>query len=272
MSWFEIYQVDAFTDQLFKGNAAAVVPLSDWLADDVLLAIAQENNLSETAYVKTVGDGHVEIRWFSPLCEIDFCGHATLAAALVMFNRQPDLPKLIVDTRFVGQLAVTRHHDGWFELDFPQRAPVVLEQVPAELLQGLTVAPLQVLRNQQAYFAVYDDASVVQSLAPDLLLLKQLAPYDVVVTAPGKGVADDQFDMVSRYFWPANGGDEDPVTGSIHAGLAPYWAERLGKTELLAYQASKRGGLLKLTLQGERVLVKGQAVLYLEGKIRVPQA
>lgn len=269
MSWYDIYQVDAFTDQLFKGNAAAVVPLQDWLADELLLAIAQENNLSETAYVKQIATGHVEIRWFSPICEIDFCGHATLAAALVVFNGQPELQRLVVETRFVGQLAVTRHQDGWFELDFPNRAPVEISEVPAALLQGLQRPPRQVLRSAQAYFAVYDKASDVEALTPDMAALKQLAPYDVVATAPGD--LGSAYDMVSRYFWPANGGDEDPVTGSIHAGLAPYWAARLGKSQLLAYQASKRGGVLKLSVQGERVLVKGQAVLYLQGKIRLPE-
>lgn len=265
-----IYQVDAFTSELFKGNPAAVVPLAQWLDDYQLLEIAKENNLSETAYLLQEADDHYQIRWFSPLCEIDFCGHATLASALVLFRQSPQLQKVRFSTRQVGDLWVSRGADDWLEMDFPTRPPELVAQIPDELLAGLSKAPQQVLRSPQAWFVVYANADDVLGLRPDLELLKQLWPYDVVVTAPAQGVAEGQYDFISRYFWPANGGAEDPVTGSIHAGLAPYWGERLGKTALLAYQASARGGELRLNLQGDRVLVAGQAQLYLQGHILVP--
>lgn len=265
-----IYQVDAFTDQLFGGNAAAVVPVTHWLPDAMMLQIAAENNLSETAFVREVAPGHVEIRWFSPLTEIDFCGHATLAAAEVWFRLQPDLECLRVSTQKVGDLTVQKGSDGWHLMDFPERLPTPMTEVPAALLDALPIAPVEVLRSAQAWFVVYAEAQDVVTLTPNLALLKQLGPYDVVVTAPAGNFGDGQYDFVSRYFWPANGGDEDPVTGSIHAGLAPYWGDRLAKTQLLAYQASTRGGVLRLALSNQRVQVSGQARLYLQGQIFIP--
>lgn len=261
-----IYQVDAFTDTLFSGNSAAVVPLSAWLDDAKLLLIAQENNLSETAYLLELNKGHYFIRWFSPITEIDFCGHATLASAFVLFQLQPEHTEISFSTQAVGDLTVTKQGD-WLQMNFPQRPALPVAEVPAVLLEALGVAPLKVLQSAQAWFAIYDNAAQVAALKPDMQLLKQLGPWDMVATAPGLGFKEGQYDFVSRYFWPANGGDEDPVTGSIHAGLAPYWAEQLGKTELLAYQASKRGGVLRCALQNDRVLVSGQAVLYLQGEI-----
>jgi len=274
-----LYQVDAFTQQRFRGNAAAVVPLTSWLDDTLLLQIAQENNLSETAYLLQLAPGHYHIRWFSPLTEIDFCGHATLASAYVIFMLQPELPEIRFSTGAVGDLTVCRNGD-WLQMSFPQRLALPIAEVPAALLQGLGAEPLQVLRSDQAWFAIYADAATVAALTPDMAQLKQLGPWDVVVTAPGAGFVPagqgnaepdqaEQYDFVSRYFWPANGGDEDPVTGSIHAGLTPYWAGQLGKNQLLAYQASKRGGVLRLEISGDRVLVSGQAVLYLKGEIEV---
>ena len=272
-----IYQVDAFTNQRFRGNAAAVVPLSSWLDDTLMLQIALENNLSETAFLLELAPGHYHIRWFSPLTEIDFCGHATLASAFVIFMLQPELPEIRFSTGAVGDLTVSRN-DDWLQMSFPKRLAMPVVEIPDALLQGLGVAPLKVLRSDQAWFAIYADAATVAALTPDMQQLKQLGPWDVVVTAPGAGfipatadaaIAAEQYDFVSRYFWPANGGDEDPVTGSIHAGLTPYWAEQLGKTQLLAYQASTRGGVLRLAISGERVLVSGQAVLYLKGEIEV---
>ena len=275
-----LFQVDAFTNQRFRGNAAAVVPLARWLDDALMLQIAQENNLSETAFLLELAPGHYHIRWFSPLTEIDFCGHATLASAYVIFMLQPELPEIRFSTGAVGDLTVCRNAD-WLQMSFPKRLAKPIAEIPIALLQGLGAAPLQVLRSDQAWFAIYADAATVAALTPDMQQLKQLGPWDVVVTAPGAGFvpktpvtrdspdAAPQYDFVSRYFWPANGGDEDPVTGSIHAGLTPYWAEQLGKTQLLAYQASTRGGVLKLEISGDRVLVSGQAVLYLKGEIEV---
>lgn len=271
MKQYALYQVDAFTDRLFHGNPAAVVPLSEWLSDCRMLQIAQENNLSETAYIIEQAAGVYQIRWFSPVCEIDFCGHATLAAAFVVLKQQPHLAAVRFITEKVGELQVERHPSGGFLMDFPARPPQWVEDVPDELLAGLSQAPRQVLRSDQAWFAIYDHCDQVLALKPDLELLKTLWPYDVVVTAPGHGFEQDQYDLVSRYFWPANGGAEDPVTGSIHAGLGPYWGERLGKDQLHAYQASARGGRLQLTLQGDRVQILGHAVLYMQGHLWVPQ-
>lgn len=259
-----IYQVDAFTRERFKGNSAAVVPLDDWLSDAQMLAIAVENNLSETAFLVREPDGVFRIRWFSPITEIDFCGHATLASAFVLLDQQMASAPLTFRAAMVGDIGITCLADGRLEMDFPCRAPELVADPPVELFNGLGVLPLAVLKSRQAWFAVYEDEDQVRNLSPDLALLKSLAPLDVVVTAPGR-----EHDFVSRYFWPANGGDEDPVTGSIHAGLAPYWAERLGKTSLLALQASRRSGLLYCRVEGDRVFVAGHAVQYLQGTIEI---
>ncbi|MDP5138741.1 PhzF family phenazine biosynthesis protein [Rheinheimera baltica] len=259
-----IYIVDAFTKQQFKGNSAAVVPLKNWLAPDVMQSIAAENNLSETAFIRALSANQYDIRWFSPLTEIDFCGHATLAASYVIFNHLGAQGEIEFLTAKVGALLVNQHSDGRIEMSFPNQCPQVVEQVPAALLAGLSETPVQVLRNRQAYFAVMATEQDVKSLTYSSEQLKQLAPYDVVVTAKASAITKE-YDFISRYFWPANGGDEDPVTGSIHAGLAPYWARQLDKSELVAYQASQRGGFLFCHLAGDRVLVSGFAVLYLKG-------
>lgn len=261
---FPIYQVDAFTDEAFKGNPAAVVPLENWLSDAQMQAIALENNLSETAFLVREGDGAFAIRWFSPMTEIDFCGHATLASAFVLLEQRLATPPLTFRAAAVGDIQVQQVEDGLLEMDFPNLAPKPVEHPPAELLKGLGLAPQAVLCSGQAWFAVYEHEDQVRQISPDLAALKALAPLDVVVTAPG--VAHD---FVSRYFWPANGGDEDPVTGSIHAGLAPYWSDRLGKSSLRAHQASRRGGELRCRVDGDRVRVAGHAVLYLQGSIHI---
>jgi len=258
-----IYQVDAFTDQLFKGNYAAVVPVSQAISPELMQQIATENNLSETGFLLKLADDHYQIRWFSPVTEIDFCGHATLAAAFVLFS-QTDSTELRFSTLAVGDLTVSKQKDAWIQMDFPKRLASVVE-APEALLTGLSITPSLVLRSAQAYFAIYDNEQQVKQLRSESAELKKLAPYDVVATAAGT-----DYDFVSRYFWPANGGDEDPVTGSIHAGLVPYWADRLGKSQLMAYQASARGGVLRCELKLDRVLVSGQARLYLKGEIYLP--
>lgn len=258
-----IYQIDAFTDQVFGGNYAAVVPLPSWLPDELMQQIASENNLSETAFY-VARDEVFEIRWFSPITEIDFCGHATLASAFVIFDLEPKRTEIVFETAKVGALTIKRGKERLLEMDFPNQAPEPVTEVPAELLEGLSIQPVHVLKNRQAYFAVYDNEDDVRNLVPNLEKIKKLGPLDVVVTAPGTAV-----DFVSRYFWPAKGGVEDPVTGSIHSGLAPYWAARLGKETHHAFQASSRGGHLFLQLRGDRVIVSGHAVKYLEGVIHV---
>lgn len=258
-----IYQVDAFTDQLFKGNYAAVVLVPQAISGELMQQIATENNLSETAFVLQLANHHYQIRWFSPVTEIDFCGHATLAAAFVLFE-QNDSTELRFTTLEVGDLVVSKQAGQWIRMDFPKR-PAEPVHAPEALLAGLSIAPTKVLRSAQAYFAIYENEQQVKQLTTASAELKKLAPYDVVATAPGS-----DYDFVSRYFWPANGGDEDPVTGSIHAGLVPYWAEQLGKNQLMAYQASARGGVLRCELTQDRVLVSGQAKLYLQGEIYLP--
>lgn len=259
-----IFQVDAFTTERFKGNPAAVVPLEQWLSDDQMQAIAAENNLSETAFFVREPGGAFHIRWFSPLTEIDFCGHATLASAFVILDQQIANAPLRFRADAVGEIEVTAGDGGLLEMSFPNRAPEAIAEPPQLLLDALDIAPEAVLRNQQAWFVVYATEQQVRAASPNLEGLKALAPLDVVVTAPG-----DEQDFASRYFWPANGGDEDPVTGSIHAGLAPYWAARLGKSSLVALQASARSGLLYCRVEGDRVFVAGAAVKYLQGQIEI---
>ena len=260
----EMHVVDAFTDELFKGNPAAVVITEEWLDDSLMQSIAAENNLSETAFLKPVQNNHYQIRWFSPLTEIDFCGHATMASAFVVFLKNENCHEVTFSAPAVGDLLVTKQAECAIDMSFPNRKPEPVGDVPQALWDGLSKKPRLVLRSEQAYFAIYDDEQTVRELEYDSEQLKQLAPYDVVVSAPGK-----DYDFVSRYFWPANGGDEDPVTGSIHAGLAPYWGEKMNRQELKAFQASKRGGVVYCRLAGDRVHVSGKAVLYLKGKIAI---
>ena len=264
-----IFQIDAFASEVFKGNYAAVVPLEQWLSPTLMQAIATENNLSETAFFVRNADGFFDIRWFSPITEIDFCGHATLASAYVIFEQFKDQNKtddvIVFHAPAVGQISVSRQPDGLIEMSFPLRAVEPLVDVPANLSKGLSIEPTEWWLCQQAYIAIFDNEAAVRAVVPDLDLLATLAPRDVVVTSRG-----DHCDFVSRYFWPANGGDEDPVTGSIHAALAPLWAARLGKSALAAVQVSQRTGQLYCVIRGDRVFVSGTAVEYLRGTIQVP--
>lgn len=256
--------INAFTDVLFKGNSAAIILIDEWLSDEVMQQIATENNLSETAFVKKVSEQYFEIRWFSPITEIDFCGHATLAASFHIFNRFPVYQYITFIAEAVGELSVQNNENGYIQMSFPSLPPISISEIPEPILKGLSITPTKVLLSKQAYFVIYDSEDDVINVQQNNELLKALAPYDVVVTSIGK-----EYDFISRYFWPANGGDEDPVTGSIHAGLAPYWAKELNKTDLLAFQASSRGGVLKCEVDKERVIISGKAVQYLEGVITI---
>lgn len=265
----EINVIDAFADTLFKGNSAAVIITDSWLAEDSMQLIAMENNLSETAFLipdESDKKDTYHIRWFSPLTEIDFCGHATLAAAFVLFNKHSTLKTIRFSAKAVGMLTVVKMDCGKIQMDFPSTKPEKVEDIPKSLLSGLSIAPVEVYRNSQAYFVVYHSESDVLSVVRDNKALKLLKPLDVVVTCKAQSKI---YDFISRYFWPVNGGGEDPVTGSIHTGLAPLWAERLGKDELMAYQASSRGGVLNCVVAGDRVLISGNAVQYLTGFIIV---
>jgi PhzF family phenazine biosynthesis protein len=260
----KINVVDAFTESNFTGNPAAVIITENWLPEALMQSIAAENNLSETAFVKKLNSQDYQIRWFSPITEIDFCGHATLAASFVIFAKNKPLKAINFFAKAVGHLSVIEADNGYIQMSFPNTSPQKVDNIPLALLNGLSITPVNVLLNSQAYFVVYEKENDVLSVKQNSELLKQLAPYDVVVTAQS-----NEYDFVSRYFWPANGGDEDPVTGSIHAGLAPYWANKLKKCQLVAYQASKRGGKLMCIVEDDKVYISGKAVQYLEGTIQI---
>jgi PhzF family phenazine biosynthesis protein len=257
----DLYQVDAFASTVFRGNPAAVVPLTEWLPDNTLQAIALENNLAETAYFVR-RENHFHLRWFTPAMEIDLCGHATLAAAWVIVHLlEPQREQVLFDT-LSGALRVTRHGQR-LRLDFPARPPhpVASSDLVAEALGG---SPQQILAARD-YFAVYASAAEVAALKPDMTRLLACDRFGFIATAPGDGTCD----FVSRFFAPAAGVPEDPVTGSAHCTLIPYWAERLGKRELFAKQISARGGELWCEHLGERVTMAGDAVLYLRGKAHI---
>ena len=262
----EITVVDAFTESVFSGNPAAVIITDTWLSNELMQSIAAENNLSETAFLVLGEASTYQIRWFSPLTEIDFCGHATLASAFVLFNQSPELASLRLSATAVGDFSVAKMESGQIQMNFPNTKPEKVDTVPDSLMSGLSIPPAEVFRNSQAYFVIYRSESDVLSVLRNNESLAQLKPLDVVVTCQSER---QDYDFISRYFWPANGGDEDPVTGSIHTGLAPFWAERLGKTDLVAYQASKRGGVLNCVVSGDRVFISGSAVQYSKGYITV---
>lgn len=257
-----IYQVDAFADAVFRGNPAAVMPLEKWLPDATMQAIAAENNLAETAFFVREKDGY-GLRWFTPEVEVDLCGHATLASAWVIFNRLDGASERIHFHTKSGMLTVTQDGEsGRLVLDFPAR-PAAPATACAGLLQALGKPPSEVLAARD-YLLVYDSAETVRNLAPDMQGLMDLDRFAVIVTAPGDRPG---IDCVSRFFAPAKGIPEDPVTGSAHCTIVPYWAQRLGKSEITAYQASRRGGTLHCRFDGERVRMAGSCVPYLEGSV-----
>jgi len=254
-------QIDAFTGSLFGGNPAAVVLCDSWLADETLQAIALENNLSETAFVIPRAE-RSPLRWFTPTTEVELCGHATLAAAHVLYAECfPRAERLRFET-LAGELAVDRE-DGLLFLDFPARPGRPLESTPA-LAAAIGVRPRE-LRLARDLLAVFDSEGDVASFQPDFDRIREIDAFALIVTAPG-----DTVDFVSRFFAPGQGVAEDPVTGSAHCTLIPYWAERLGKEKLRARQLSRRGGELTCELRGERVRIGGETVEYLRGEIQVP--
>lgn len=255
-----IFQVDAFTDHVFGGNPAAVVLLDSWLRDDLLQSIAAENNLAETAFVN-LNDPVRTLRWFTPTLEIDLCGHATLAAAHVLYRHGSYPHDEIRFLTMSGELTVNRNGD-WLTLDFPSRPPVE-GRVTQEIIDALGATPQKVLQSRDT-LAVFATEQEVKELKPDFGKVAKLESFAIIASAPGDGV-----DFVSRFFAPRAGVPEDPVTGSAHCTLVPYWAEQLGKTELVARQISSRGGFLRCALVGDRVLMSGQAVDYLQGTISV---
>jgi PhzF family phenazine biosynthesis protein len=275
-----IFHLDAFTTRPFAGNPAAVVPLERWLDDDLLLAVAAENALSETAFLVREAPGSASdarpawaIRWFTTTVEVDLCGHATLAAGHVVLTRLQPGDEVTFQSRCAGPLAVRKEGaerepdasvvGARYVLDFPARPAVPCEPTAA-LVAALGRRPVECLRGFDLV-AVLRDEDEVRALAPDLSIVRTLDAEGLVVTAPGRAV-----DFVSRYFAPQAGLDEDPVTAAAHCALVPYWAARLGKAELEARQVSRRGGELRCQLRGTRVLLTGGVVPYLEGTIEVP--
>jgi len=254
-----LFQIDAFTNRRFSGNPAAVMPMARFPDDAVMQALAAENNLAETAFLVREGADY-RLRWFTPVTEVPLCGHATLASAAVVMERLEPGRKSVVFQSKSGPLTVTREGAGYV-LDFPAR-PVEKTPPPAGFAEALGCEPVEVLVNAFNYMAVLESASVVRRLAPEMSAIARLDRTGVIVTAAGDG----DYDCVSRYFAPAKGIPEDPVTGAAHCMLAPYWAARLGRTQLRAYQASARGGEIMCRVVGERVELEGQCVFYLEGE------
>jgi len=259
-----LFQVDAFTDEPFKGNPAAVCPLKAWLDDKLLLAVAAENNLSETAFFVPEGE-QFRLRWFTPRSEVNLCGHATLASAFVLLTILEPQREFVSFVTRSGILTV-RREQNLFSMNFPALPSWPCPSPPLELIEGLGAQTqhVSVLQIKDNYFVVYESEEEVRRVSPDLRLVEKLHPAGVAVTAPGT-----QSDFVSRYFAPSYGIPEDPVTGSTHCSLAPYWAQRLGKTSLHARQVSERGGELWCELAGDRVMLKGNAVLTMQGSLLI---
>lgn len=257
-----IYHLRAFTHQINGGNPAAVCVLSHWLSDQQMQLIAAENNLSETTFMVAENNGFA-LRWFTPTEEINLCGHGTLAAAYVVFNKIKSNDQKIQFSSASGPLTVYRHTD-YLTLDFPVRLPQICE-TPQPLITGLGLMPSEIYR-ATAYLAVFESEQHVRDLKPDMTQLAQLDCRSIIVTAPAD---DTDVDFVSRYFVPKAKATEDPVTGSAHCTLTPYWAKRLNKTQLHAKQISARGGELWCKLTNDRVLISGEVLMYSEGNLQL---
>ena len=259
-----IVQVDAFTDRPFAGNPAAVCVLSEAAPEQWMLDVAREMNLSETAFL-VPEDGGFRLRWFTPAVEVDLCGHATVASAHVLWQdgHLPPGAQARFHTRS-GLLLADRRGD-WIELDFPAK-PAVPAEAPPGLLAALGCRAQAVMRNEFDYLLEMDSEAAVRAMAPDFAALKRIEARGVIATARASAAG---FDFVSRFFAPAVGVDEDPVTGSAHCALGPYWGRRLGKTGMTAFQASARGGVVRVRLAGERVILGGQAVTVMAGELLV---
>jgi PhzF family phenazine biosynthesis protein len=258
----KVYVVNAFTKDKFGGNPAAVVPLQEWLADDILQQIANQHNLSETAYI-IPQEGEFAIRWFTPTVEVDLCGHATLASAHIFFTKLGYPSDKIRFHSRSGPLDAHRGTGGRITLDFPAYDPVEVDPLPA-IETGLKTKPLAVYQSVFDYMAVFRDQQTIEDLSPDFGVLASIPVRGLIATAPGR-----QSDFVSRCFFPQSGIDEDPATGSAHSVMTPYWARKLGKNKLHAIQLSKRRGELVCEWSGDRVFISGNAVTYLEGEILI---
>jgi PhzF family phenazine biosynthesis protein len=257
-----IFQVDAFTKLRFGGNPAAVMPLRTFLADGIMQAIAAENNLAETAFL-VPENGDYRLRWFTPTVEVPLCGHATLASAAVVMERLEPSRTCVVFHSVSGPLIVRREQTGYV-MNFPARPSEPIAISP-ELIHALGVVPVEVESNQFNYLALLESEIVLRELAPDMAVLARMDRSGVIVTAKGNG----EHDFISRYFAPAKGIPEDPVTGGAHCTLVPFWAKRLNKQEFRAFQASKRGGEIVCRLINDRIELQGECVFYLEGEVEI---
>ncbi len=257
-----IYQVDAFANRLFAGNPAAIMPLDEFLDDNRMQAIAAENNLAETAFIVRDGEDY-KLRWFTPSCEVPLCGHATLASAAVVMEKLQPQRECVVFQTASGPLTVKKNGKGYV-MDFPARFS---DSIPAtsEIANALGVHPVEVFINDFNHMAVLESPRQVRELIPDMGRVAALDRPGLIVTGPGDGY----YDFISRYFAPSKGIPEDPVTGSAHCMLSPYWSKRLGKTEFKAFQASPRGGEIVCRLKGDRVELEGTCVFFLEGQVEV---
>ncbi len=259
----DLFQIDAFTDRMFKGNPAAVCPLKTWLPNTVLLDIAKENNLAETAFFVQLESGNYHLRWFTPRIEMDLCGHATLASAYVIFNelKHPDTQ---VHFETLSGLLTVKHNRDVLEMDLPSR-PATKSELPSIIKESLNILPKEVYKHRD-YLLVYDTEDEIKALKPDQNILNQinLDPGGIIVTAQGNDV-----DFVSRFFTPQAPIFEDPVTGSAHCTLVPFWSQRMNKIVLKARQLSERTGDLNCELKQDRVIISGKAVKYLSGKINM---
>jgi PhzF family phenazine biosynthesis protein len=255
----KLFQIDAFTDRVFGGNPAGVCPLDSWLPDTLMQQIAMENNQAETAFFVRSKTGF-DIRWFTPGVEVDLCGHATLSAAFVIFQLELISGRIVEFNSRSGILRVTKDGD-FLTLDFPADEYIKVD-APDNLVAGMGLAPVEVYKGKTDYMLVYSTSDEIEDLKPNLAKISEIPARGIIATAPGKDV-----DFVSRFFAPQSGIPEDPVTGSAHTTLTPYWAARLGRTELSARQLSKRRGSLRCRLVGDRVEISGQARFYMAGEI-----
>ncbi len=259
MSTLKKYHIDAFASEIFSGNPAAVCPLIEWLPDAILQNIAMENNLAETAFYAKEKEGY-RIRWFTPTIEVDLCGHATLASAYVLFNYENYTEDIITFNSRSGPLTVTKSGE-MLTLNFPRDVFKEVSPLP-ELTESLGANPTKTFRGKTDYMLIFENEETIRKMKPDFKQLAKVNARGIIVTAQGKEV-----DFISRFFGPQSGGDEDPVTGSAHTTLTPYWSSILGKTKLEAQQVSSRGGKLQCELVDNRVLISGKAKLFSTGEI-----
>jgi PhzF family phenazine biosynthesis protein len=258
------YQVDAFADEVFKGNPASVCVLDEWLDDSLMQNIAMENNQAETVFV-VKADKHYDIRWFSPTVEIALCGHATVATAFILFNVLKKENDQIIFNSKSGLLCVNKETNGMITIDFPADPPTEVSEIPAGLFEGLNIKPTSVWKGKFDYMVEVEKEEIVNNLQPNFNLIATIPSRGVLVTSKGEEV-----DFVSRCFFPQTGVDEDSVTGSAHCLLVSYWNSKTGKSSFIATQNSKRGGKLICKLQADRVLMSGYATLYMKGEIYLP--